>query len=146
LNLDGDFVLSPGAIRLLNGLVKYEIPHTIATASGKNNVDFFIKFLDLENWFETEKIMYDDGRIAGKPAPDLYLRAAENLSLPPSDCMVIEDSHSGIQAAHAAGIGWVVALGPKQTHHKLAQLPGVDQVIESLREIVCQDYFDFASR
>jgi beta-phosphoglucomutase-like phosphatase (HAD superfamily) len=129
----------------LDDLVKLEIPHTIATASGKNNVDFFIQHLDLDRWFEQEKIMYDDGQISGKPAPDLYLRAAENLNLSPESCVVVEDSHSGIQAAHAAGIGWLMALGPTQTHPKLAQLPGVDQVVESLQEVVCQDIFDLAS-
>ena len=126
---------------MLNDLVKYAIPHTIATASGKKNVDFFIEYLELARWFDTEKIMYDDGQISGKPAPDLYLSAAENLKLSPEFCVVVEDSQSGIQAAHAAGIGWVVALGPVPSHPNLAQLPGVDQVIASLSEIVCSDYF-----
>jgi beta-phosphoglucomutase-like phosphatase (HAD superfamily) len=142
LNLNGDFRLSPGAILLLDDLVKHKIPHNIATASGKKNVDFFIQHLNLGSWFETEKIMFDNGQILGKPAPDLYLGAAEKLDLSPVDCMVIEDSHSGIQAARAAGIGWVVALGPERTHPKLAKLSGVDQAIESLREIVCQDFFE----
>jgi beta-phosphoglucomutase len=144
LDLDGGFRLSPGAIPLLDDLVKREIPHTIATASGQKNVDFFIEQLDLARWFETEKIVCDDGKISGKPAPDLYLRAAENLGLRPADCMVVEDSNSGIQAAHAAGIGWVVALGPVQVQPKLTQLLGVDQVIESLHEIVCPDFFEIA--
>lgn len=144
LDLDGNFKLSPGAVPLLDDLVKYKIPRTIATASGKKNVDFFIRHLDLENWFDPEKLMYDTGWISGKPAPDLYLGAAEKLGLPPQDCMVVEDSHSGIRAAHAAGIGWVVALGPVMAHSKLTQLPGVDQVIESLWEITYQDFFELA--
>ena len=145
LELDGSFQLSPGAIPLLDDLVKYEIPHTIATASGKKNVDFFIEHLDLGNWFDTEKIIYDNGQIPGKPAPDLYQMAAKNLSLPPEDCLVVEDSYSGIRAAHAAGIGWLVALGPVQTHPKLDQLSGVDQVISSLHEIASLDFFDLVS-
>jgi HAD superfamily hydrolase (TIGR01509 family) len=144
LSLDGDFRLSPGAIPLLDDLLEHGIPHTIATASGKRNVDFFIEHLDLARWFETEKILYDNGQIPGKPAPDLYLHAAENLGLLPAECLVVEDSHSGIQAAHAAGLGCLVALGPAQSHPKLAQLPGVDQVVESLGEIVCRDLFEIA--
>jgi len=143
LNLNGGFRLSPGATLLLDDLVKHKIPHTIATASGKKNVDFFIQHLGLSNWFATEKIMFDNGQIPGKPAPDLYLGAAEKLGLSPADCMVVEDSHSGVRAAHAAGIGWVVALGPRETHSKLAQHPGVDQVIESLHAIVYRDIFEF---
>jgi beta-phosphoglucomutase-like phosphatase (HAD superfamily) len=40
----------------------------------------------------------------GKPAPDLFLHAAERLSVPPSRCAVIEDSPLGIEAANAAGM------------------------------------------
>lgn len=141
LNWDGDFKLSPGAIPLIDNLLKHKIPHTIATASGKKNVDFFIAHLGLGNWFDLEQIMYDDGRIAGKPAPDLYLRAAQNLDIRPQECVVVEDSPSGIQAAHAAGIGWVMALGPGETHSKLSTLPGVDQIITDLGQLHIKDLF-----
>jgi len=135
LALDGDFRLSPGAVNLLDILVERQIPHTIATASDKNNVDFFVEHLELGRWFEIDKIVYDNGQIAGKPAPDLYLKAAKNLNLTPEKCVVVEDSHSGIQAAHKAGVGHLIALGPKATHEALAQLEGVDQVIRSLNEV-----------
>ena len=39
-----------------------------------------------------------------KPAPDLFLEAARQLNVEPSDCLVIEDSHNGMHAAHAAGM------------------------------------------
>ena len=142
LNLDGDFRLSPGAPELLDDLVKHNIPLTIATASGKKNVDFFVEHLHLEKWFEIEKIVFDNGKIPGKPAPDLYLAAAEKLNLHPEACVVVEDSRSGIQAAHHAGAGWVVALGPVETHSSLVRLPGVDQVITNLEQIACQDLFE----
>ncbi|MFC1997360.1 HAD family hydrolase [Chloroflexota bacterium] len=142
LNLNGDFRLSPGAVGLLDDLVKHNIPHTIATASARKNVDFFVEYLDLENWFEIERIVYDNGEIPGKPAPDLYLEAANKLKILPEACVVVEDSRSGIQAAHAAGAGWVVALGPVETHATLAKLPGVNQVIASLGQISYKDFFD----
>ena len=40
----------------------------------------------------------------GKPAPDLFLYAAEKMGVKPADCLVIEDSLNGIRAAHAAGM------------------------------------------
>jgi beta-phosphoglucomutase-like phosphatase (HAD superfamily) len=141
LNMDGDFKLSPGAIELLDDLVRHKIPHTIATASARKNVNFFVEYLKLENWFEIEKIVYDNGRIPGKPAPDLYLEAANKLNLPTETCVVVEDSQSGIQAAHAAGVGWLAALGPLDRHTTLSNLPGVNQVITSLQQIVWQDLF-----
>jgi beta-phosphoglucomutase-like phosphatase (HAD superfamily) len=131
-----NFKLSPGAIDLLNFLVERHIPYTIATASGQTNLDFFVEHLKLEHWFNLNQIVYDDGTRPGKPAPDIYLKAARNLGLPPTACFVVEDSHSGIQAAHAARIGWIVALGPVNTHRKLASLDGVDAVIENLGQIL----------
>jgi HAD superfamily hydrolase (TIGR01509 family) len=41
---------------------------------------------------------------AGKPAPDIYLKASEQLQVPPGDCLVLEDSRTGIHAAKAAGM------------------------------------------
>ncbi len=142
LNLNGGFKLSPGATELLDTIVKHKISHTIATASAKKNVDFFVEHLNLEKWFEIEKIVYDDGKIPGKPAPDLYLAAADNINNPPEACVVVEDSRSGIQAAHAAGAGWVIALGPVGHQGTLAKLPGVNQVITNLGEISCQEFFE----
>jgi beta-phosphoglucomutase-like phosphatase (HAD superfamily) len=129
------FRLSPGAVELLDFLVGQRIPQTIATASGKDNLDFYVAHLHLDCWFDIGRIVFDDGVRPGKPAPDLYLQAAENLGLEPGRCVVVEDSRSGIEAARAAGIGYVIALGPAYTHDRLARLEGVDAVVESLHEV-----------
>lgn len=138
------FQLSPGAVELLDFLVAYSIRHTIATASGRDNLDFFVEHLGLDRWFDVEQIVHDNGVRPGKPAPDIYLQAAANLDLEPGRCVVVEDSHSGIQAAHAAGIGCIVALGPVHTHRRLAQLDGVDQVVESLDQVPTERLFQIA--
>jgi beta-phosphoglucomutase-like phosphatase (HAD superfamily) len=142
LNLDGDFKLSPGSYELLDDLVKYKVPITIATASIKKNVDFFVEHLNLDRWFDVKQIVFDDAVSPGKPAPDPYISAARQLNLAPQACVVIEDSRSGIQAAHAASVGWLVALGPVETHHKLAKLPGVNQVITKLGQVAIHDLFE----
>lgn len=77
----------------------------------------------------------DDGGFAGKPAPDIYLLAAKKLNVDPKDCLVIEDSKSGIESAFAAGIGKTIALGPKHKHKELSLLPGVDEVVENLGQV-----------
>jgi HAD superfamily hydrolase (TIGR01509 family) len=102
LDLGEDFRLSPGAPALLDLLAAQGIPRTIATASGRANVDFFVTHLELGRWFEVERFVYDDGHLPGKPAPDMYRRAAANLGLAPARCIVVEDSRSGIQAARAS--------------------------------------------
>ena len=129
------FRLSPGAIPLLDDLAVRGVPRTIATASERTNLDFFIEHLDLTRWFDPALIVYDDGRLPGKPAPDVYLEAAQRLGLAPVACVVVEDSVSGLAAAQAAGIGQVVALGPPAAQPTLRKLPGVDSVIGSLAEL-----------
>lgn len=132
LDLGADFGLSPGAVDLLDWLALTAIPRTIATASGRNNLDFYIRHLNLPRWFDVGQIVYDDGSLPGKPAPDVYLKAAANLGYDPAECIVIEDSPSGIQAAHAAGIGRIIGLGPADNHARLQALPGVSLAIEHL--------------
>ena len=104
------FRLSPGAEEFLDYLRSRGIPRTIATASIKVNVDFFVESLRLDRWFDPAKIVYDDGVRRSKPAPDYYRDAAAALKLDPGRCVVVEDAASGIGAARAAGIGWVVGV------------------------------------
>jgi HAD superfamily hydrolase (TIGR01509 family) len=141
LEQGAEFKLSPGAIDLLDYLVTHDIAHTIATATGKTNLDFFVAHLRLRKWFDLKQIVYDDGSRPGKPAPDIYLEAANRLELKPTQCVIVEDSHSGIEAAYAAGIGHIVALGPADTHQRLSKLKGVNKVVESLEEIPKEQLF-----
>ena len=46
----------------------------------------------MDRWFDPRRIVYDDGTFSGKPAPDIYLRAAERIGLSPSRCIVAEDA------------------------------------------------------
>jgi len=125
------FRLSPGAIELLDYLREKEIPRTIATASEKTNVDFFVRELHLERWFEPRKIVFDDLIRPGKPAPDCYLAAAAIIGLEPSRCVVVEDSLSGIRAARAAGIGLVIGLTSSQGAEALREA-GAHETVENL--------------
>ena len=128
------FVLSPGAQQLLETLTIRNIPRTIATSSEITNLTFFIQHLHIDRWFDVGRIVYDDGSRPGKPAPDVYSAASLNIRLDPSECIVIEDSVSGLAAAHAAGIGYIVALGAPGTHARLLACPGVGLAIKSLRD------------
>jgi beta-phosphoglucomutase-like phosphatase (HAD superfamily) len=135
------FALSPGAEDLLDFLVAHQVPRTIATASGRANLDFFMAHMGLSRWFHPHDIVYDDGTLPGKPAPDVYLRAARNLCMEPRDCVVIEDALSGIQAAHAAGIGYIIALTPRETHNKWINMKYVDMIIEDLGQLKKEELF-----
>jgi HAD superfamily hydrolase (TIGR01509 family) len=128
--------LSPGAIELIDLLVGKRIPHTIATSSERTNLDFFFEQLHLAKWFDFNLVVHDDGSFPGKPAPDIYLKAAAQLGLEPKDCLVVEDALSGIQSAYSAGIGTIVALAPEERHGAMTQLQGVSRVISNLSELI----------
>ena len=128
-------VLAPGAEDFLNYLKENDIPMTIATMSEKDNVDFFIEQFDLGKWFDLEKIVYADGTIPGKPAPDIYLKAAKNLNLKPEECIVVEDAVSGIEAARAAGIGKIIAIASMESVELYKNIPAVSQIIKNFNEV-----------
>lgn len=136
LDLGADFRLSPGAVDVLEWLAARHVPYTIATASGPGNVAFFAEHLHLENWFDPEKIVYNDGTFPMKPAPDIYLRAAAMLGVETAVCLVIEDAISGIRAAHAAGAGGIIALAPRARQARFRAVPGVSGVIERLDQLL----------
>lgn len=126
------FKLAPYAIEFLDYLKANNVPRTIATMSEKDNVDFFIKEFNLVNWFDLDKIVYDDGTIPGKPAPDIYQIAAQKLGLEAKDCVVIEDAISGINAAKAAGIGKIIAIASMEKPEFYKDL-GVDDIITDFK-------------
>ena len=135
-----NFRLSPGAEGLLDFLRTRAVPRTIATASEKVNVDFFVERLGLERWFDPRLIVYDDGVRRGKPAPDFYLQAAANLQVGPSRCVVVEDALTGIRAARAAGIGYVIGLTSNQPREELVR-EGADEGVENLGQVDARSLF-----
>ncbi|WP_040196993.1 HAD family hydrolase [Candidatus Soleaferrea massiliensis] len=125
------FYLAAGAVQLLDELKVRGIPRTIATASRKSNVDFYIESFALETWFQPADIVYDDGSIPGKPEPDFYLRSAQKIGIAPKHCIVAEDAVSGIQSAWRAGIGRVVAVAPENRWDTLSEMKEVSNLIEN---------------
>ncbi len=138
--------------RFVDGLedfLKYikaeNIPVTIATGSEIVNVKFFFEQLGLSRWFDFEKVIYDDGTFPGKPAPDIYIRAAAVLGAAPADCLVFEDALSGVLAAHYAGIGHIVAISESDGAAFYERAGGVDFAASSYREYFRFFEFDFQS-
>ena len=85
--------------------------------------------LDLAAHFATTICRGDAPRI--KPAPDLYLAAADRLAVDPAGCLVIEDSLNGLRAAKAAGMtAWIV---PNRVTECL-EFPGAGRMLRSLAD------------
>lgn len=135
LNDPENFVLAPGAEEFLTYLKQNNIPMTIATMSEWDNVEFYIKEFKLDKWFDINKIVYSNGKIPGKPAPDIYKIAAQNLNLNPNECIVVEDAISGIKAAQSAGIGMIIAIASIESDDLYTSIPCVSKVIHDFQEI-----------
>ena len=130
-----NMALAPGAENFLDFLKNNNIPRTIATMSEWDNVEFYIKEFNLARWFDIDKIVYSNGKIPGKPAPDIYEIAAKNLNLTPKDCVVVEDAISGINSAHNAGIGMIIASASIEKDSLYESIPYVNKIIHSFNDI-----------
>ncbi|MBK1831590.1 HAD family phosphatase [Verrucomicrobiaceae bacterium R5-34] len=105
-NLEGSPAM-PGAVPLIECLAEHpDILTAVVSSSSHHWVDGWLEKLDLSKNFNTTVCRGDAPRI--KPAPDLYLEAARQLGVAPSDCLVIEDSMNGMISAHQAGMQVVV--------------------------------------
>ena len=94
----------------------------LATNAEPANVDFVLDRGGLRRYF---RVLVDGHQVTRpKPDPEIYLRAAELLRVEPRNCIVFEDSYSGVEAARAAGTRIV---GVRTTH---AVLPGADLEID----------------
>lgn len=97
----------------------------LATNAEPANVDFILDRGGLRSYFQ---VVVDGHQVQRpKPHPEIYLRAAELLSAAPQNCIVFEDSYSGVEAAKAAGTRIV---GVRTTH---PELPGADLQIDDFR-------------
>lgn len=105
--------LVAGAPEFLDELKAEGVPFTIATGSEVSNVDFYFRTFGLSRWFDRERIVLDDGTFPGKPEPDCFLRAAKLLGVAPCECVVFEDSCSGVTAARAAGVAKIALISEK---------------------------------
>ena len=133
---DGErFHLAPGLPEALDRLQARGVPMAIATGAGRGNLEFYFEAFHLERWFDWQHIVYDDGTLPGKPAPDVYLRACARLGVAPQDAVIFEDAFAGIESANAAGAGAIVAITATNPASALAALPGVRAVIDDYRDL-----------
>lgn len=89
--------LIDGAENLFQYLKDNHIPFTIASASIKENIDFFIETFNLNQYFDPSLIVYDDGTFSHKSK--MYAKAIRDLKLNPVNTLIFEDSLSGIKGA-----------------------------------------------
>lgn len=100
-----DSHLCNGVFELFEFLKKRKIPFTIASASIKENIDFFVEYFGLDQWFDVNQIVYDDGSYKDKTK--MFLEAKKRLHVQ-NHILIFEDSLSGIQCATKVGASLIV--------------------------------------
>lgn len=123
--------LKPGAAELVEYLKSRGIKIALATASPIKRAEHYLSPHGLFDKFDA---VVGGGMVAkGKPAPDIYMCAAQSLGLPCSECLAVEDSPSGIISAYTAGC--ITVMVPDLTPPQDDLLPMIDYICESLGEI-----------
>src|SRR5918911_311162 len=144
-----EFKEYPDALRFV--LAVKEAGILIAAASSSKNAGAFLKLVRLDEFAEREGLSYDflrpgytlldilDADVSGrdfeqgKPHPEIFLTAAEELGLSPEECFVVEDAANGVQAAKA---GNMAALGlARAEDEELLKDAGADLVVTTLDDV-----------
>jgi HAD superfamily hydrolase (TIGR01509 family) len=130
--LRGNVAAMPGAVALLDWAAAKGLPRALATSSFRGHAEVSLAEAALMGRFEVE--VTGDEVERGKPAPDLFLLAAERLGVLAESCVVFEDAPAGLEAAARAGMRrvWV----PNAHTRHLAPPVTVDATLESLTEAI----------
>lgn len=131
-----NFHLVDGAEEYFDYLKSKNIPFTIATASIKPNVDFFIESFHLDRWIPRDHFVYDDGTYENKVA--MFQDACRILGSDPNHCLVFEDSGSGIRNAYEAGCSNIIIMAGQKDFAEFEGKPGVQKIIRSFREMLSE--------
>jgi len=105
----------------------------IVSSSARSTIDFNLSFENLSEYFD---ILVDGNMVSnGKPAPDIYLYAANQLNIDPSECLVVEDSKNGILSGNAAGMDVVMVIDMVQPDEEIRKcclkiMDHLDEILE----------------
>jgi len=119
----------PGAIELMRELHNAGFAQALASSTPIENIQLISDVLGLKRYLS---ILVSGETVArGKPAPDIFLKAAQELHMDPAVCLVIEDAVAGVEAAHAAGMHCIAVAGNRD-------LPGLrkaELMVKDLTEV-----------
>ena len=122
--------LAPGVIEFFNYLKQHNIPFTIASASIKENIDFYVSHFHLDKWIDPSMIVYDDGTYNNKY--EMYIEAMKRLHVS-EHVIVFEDSINGVLAAKKANAHVIAITSDSLEAH---DLPFLSATINDFQGIV----------
>ncbi|MGE9292794.1 MAG: HAD family hydrolase [Puniceicoccales bacterium] len=119
----------PGVRELLQGLMDAGIPCCVGSSTSRENIETIMDIADLRKYFAD--ITSAEDVSAGKPDPEVFVKAAQKIHRLPEDCVVFEDAIHGIKAGLAGGMK-VVAVA---TTHRLEDLGMADLAVYRLTDV-----------
>lgn len=113
----------------------------IAVASSSKNATAILEGAKLLHLFDVKIDGNDivDMKLKGKPAPDMFIRAATDLGVRPAQTVVVEDAQLGVEAGQAGGFGLVVGLDSSENKASALLGHGAHIVVRSLKELKLRD-------
>ena len=126
---DGGVKILPGARELLAALKAAGVACAIGSSTPRANLEAIFAFTGLNEFFNA--VVSAEDVIHGKPAPDVFLKAAALLNMAPAECVVFEDALFGIEAAQRAGMK-VIAVA---TTNPIELLLHADRAVTSLEDV-----------
>jgi beta-phosphoglucomutase-like phosphatase (HAD superfamily) len=129
---------APGATELVRALKAAGVPMAVASSSFRPVVEATLGAIGLREAFNA--VVSGDEVTNGKPAPEIYLRAAGRLGVEPGRCVAIEDSANGVRAAIAAGMACLGIVTAYSTSEQLR----ATRTVRSLSEVVPGDLAEMA--
>jgi len=120
-----------GAVEVLEKLAVDGVPYCVASSGSHERIRVGHRTTGLDRWFDDSRIFSAEDVGRGKPAPDLFLYAAERMGVEPDRCVVVEDSPLGVRAAVAAGMDvyGFTAMTPAE------RLVGATQLFDDMGEL-----------
>ena len=109
-----------GALELITELAAQQIPMAIATSSERAKVDFLLPAAGITHAFDA--IVCGPEVPNGKPAPDIYRKAASSLQQNPANCIALEDSNNGMRSAKGAGMHAIMVPDLKDAEPDVAAI------------------------
>ncbi|MGN0420454.1 MAG: HAD family hydrolase [Acetatifactor sp.] len=110
----------PGSLELLKRLKQEGMTTAIATATDLERTGKYLKMTGLEGYFD--RLISATQVKEGKPSPDIYLYACEQLGVSPEDCIAVEDSPNGVLSAYRAGCKVVMVPDQTEPDEELSRL------------------------
>jgi mannitol-1-/sugar-/sorbitol-6-/2-deoxyglucose-6-phosphatase len=136
LETDGEAL--PGAEALVKKLFDRGVPLAVASSSPLFLIEIVLRRIGVDRYIPIRHSGVDEKR--PKPFPDVYLSAADSLGVSPAQCLVFEDSPSGIEAAKAAGMRCIAVPEPGRDHSLFDQ---ADTVITSLSDFSVDELVNY---